>query len=67
MTQEDIIRMAREASVWLDHSNKPEKHMDFLKRFAAFVFEHGRQEGMKQERALWPLTKLGREVEAQRP
>jgi len=41
--------------------------MDFLKRFAALVFEHGRQEGMKQERALWTLTKVGQEIEAQRP
>jgi hypothetical protein len=31
------------------------------------AFERGRQEGMKQERALWTLTKLGQEIEAQRP
>jgi hypothetical protein len=29
------------------------------------AFEQGRQEGMKQERALWTLTKLGQEIEAQ--
>ena len=29
------------------------------------AFEHGRQEGMKQERALWELSKLGQEIEAQ--
>jgi hypothetical protein len=31
------------------------------------AFEQGRQEGMKQERALWTLTKLGQEIEAQEP
>ena len=36
-----------------------------LTRFAELVFEQGRQEGMKQERALWTLTKLGQEIEAQ--
>jgi hypothetical protein len=29
------------------------------------AYEKGRQEGMKQERALWTLTKLGQEIEAQ--
>jgi hypothetical protein len=29
------------------------------------AYERGRQEGMKQERALWTLTKLGQEIEAQ--
>ena len=31
------------------------------------AFEQGRQEGMKQERALWTLTKVGQEIEAQTP
>jgi len=31
------------------------------------AYERGRQEGMKQERALWTLTKVGQEIEAQRP
>ncbi len=29
------------------------------------AYERGRQEGMKQERALWELTKVGQEIEAQ--
>ena len=29
------------------------------------AYERGRQEGMKQERALWTLTKVGQEIEAQ--
>jgi hypothetical protein len=29
------------------------------------AYEAGRQEGMKQERALWELSKLGQEIEAQ--
>jgi hypothetical protein len=67
MKQEDIIRMAREVNngkvrVWEDcHLLYP----DELERFAELVFEQGRQEGMKQERALWTLTKLGQEIEAQ--
>jgi septal ring factor EnvC (AmiA/AmiB activator) len=39
-----------------------------LERFAELVradaFEQNRQEGMKQERALWELTKLEQEIEA---
>jgi hypothetical protein len=27
------------------------------------AFEQGRQEGMRQERALWTLTKVGQEIE----
>jgi uncharacterized protein YecT (DUF1311 family) len=29
------------------------------------AYERSRQEGMKQERALWELTKVGQEIEAQ--
>ena len=29
------------------------------------AYERGRQEGMKQERALWTLAKVGQEIEAQ--
>ena len=29
------------------------------------AYEAGRQEGMKQERALWELSKLGQEIEAE--
>lgn len=29
------------------------------------AYEAGRQEGMKQERALWELSRLGQEIEAQ--
>ena len=29
------------------------------------AFEQGRQEGMKQERALWELSRIGQEIEAQ--
>jgi len=29
------------------------------------AFEQGRQEGMKQERALWELSRVGQEIEAQ--
>ena len=31
------------------------------------AYEQGRQEGMKQERALWELSRVGQEIEAQRP
>jgi hypothetical protein len=128
MTQEDIIRMAREADL-IDDSYASDWYVYQLRQFAALVaaasaaaaenkacdmgaacigcsprnadgscpdagpsgtcdcykdgfrdgmnefkecyeaqpdaFEQGRQEGMKQERALWTLTKVGQEIEAQ--
>lgn len=60
-----IIEMARESgfSEWALQTPQD------LERFAALVRaearEQGRQEGMKQERALWELSKLGQEIEAQ--
>ena len=69
-----IIEIAREAGGGLSCVAEPLEHpwkftQDELKRFAALVradaFEQGRQEGMKQERALWELSKLGQEIEAQ--
>ena len=55
MTREDIIRMAREAGFDSAH----------LTRFAELVFEQGRQQGMRQERALWELSRIGQEIEAE--
>ena len=65
-----IIEMAREAGGGLSCVAEPLEHpwkfsQSELERFAALVFEQGRQEGMKQERALWELSKLGQEIEAQ--
>jgi hypothetical protein len=37
MTQEDIIRMARQAGAWPELSETPTKDVAFLKRFAALV------------------------------
>ena len=62
-----IIEMAREANVYCTTRQPTLDAM--LERFAALVradaFEQGRQEGMKQERALWELSRLGQEIEAQ--
>ena len=61
-----IIEMAHEANVLIfDRLNLITSDIDGLKRFADLVLEQGRQEGMKQERALWTLTKLGQNIEAQ--
>jgi hypothetical protein len=65
MRYKQIVDMARQAGAWPELSETPVKDVAFLKRFAELVFEQGRQEGMKQERALWKLTKLGQEIEAQ--
>jgi hypothetical protein len=67
MRYKQIVDMARQAGAWPELSETPVKDVAFLKRFAELVFEQGRQEGMKQERALWTLTKVGQEIEAQRP
>ena len=60
------IEMAREAGI---RDCTCDGTRGCLERFAALVradaFEQGRQEGMKQERALWTLTKIGQEIEAQ--
>lgn len=49
------------------HESKVDKAITAIKEALAQpdAFEQGRQEGMKQERALWTLTKLGQEIEAQ--
>ena len=58
MNKEDIIRMAREANASFETAES-------MFKFAALVFEQGKQEGMKQEHALWKLARLGQEIEAQ--
>lgn len=65
MRYKQIVDMARQAGAWPELSETPVKDVAFLTRFAALVFEQGRQEGMKQERALWELSRIGQEIEAQ--
>ena len=66
-----IIEMAEEVGALgyvRDSGEKPHQWIftpKELERFAALVFEQGRQEGMKQERALRTLSRLGQEIEAQ--
>jgi NADH pyrophosphatase NudC (nudix superfamily) len=69
MTKDEALKLALEAleyrggSTWLKHGIAVEAIKEALAQPDAF--EQGRQEGMKQERALWTLTKLGQEIEAQ--
>ena len=65
MRYKQIVDMARQAGAWPELSETPVKDVAFLTRFAALVFEQGKQEGMKQEHALWKLARLGQEIEAQ--
>lgn len=67
VTRDELIRMAVEAGLaykmgsrwWID-AGEVDIH---LERFAEMVFEAGRQQGMKQERALWRLAKTSQEIE----
>jgi hypothetical protein len=65
MRYKQIVDMARQARAWPELSETPVKDVAFLKRFAELVFEQGKQEGMKQECALWELSRVGQEIEAQ--
>ena len=55
-------------AVWrMGGSDEPRQAITAIKEALAQpdAFEQGRQEGMKQERALWELSRLGQEIEAQ--
>ena len=79
MTKEEALKLALEAlenELAVDMSNYAEIGAAAEQMYDAInaikealaqpdAFEQGRQEGMKQERALWELTKLGQEIEAQ--
>ena len=67
MRYKQIVDMARQAGAWPELSETPVKDVAFLTRFAALVFEQGKQKGMEQEHALWKLARLGQEIEAQPP
>ena len=63
MTQEEIIEMARQAtSGKAFYGFFPQLNIDLLEAFAKLAFEKGRQQGMKQERALWELSKSSQEI-----
>lgn len=38
-----------------------------LDAFYGLAHEQGRQQGMRQERALWQLAKIGQEIENEKP
>jgi hypothetical protein len=65
VNREDIIRMAREAGIEAEADTlcRYEGFVEPLERFASLIFEQGRQQGMKQEHALWMLAKTGQEIE----
>lgn len=51
--------MAFMASIWIDDEGN---EINDLVKFAQIIFEKGRQQGMKQERALWELAKTSQEI-----
>ena len=61
MTQDDVIDMARQVARQPDRIYAPDEK-EFLYYFAKLAFEKGRQQGMKQERALWELSKSTQEI-----
>ena len=70
MTKDKALKLAlTKMEYMMQHGEwyEPEKAITAIKGALAQpdAFEQGRQEGMKQERALWELTKLGQEIEAQ--
>jgi hypothetical protein len=63
MTQDEIIEMARQAaSTKLFHEFFPNLNIGVLEAFAKLAFEKGRQQGIKQERALWELSQTSQEL-----
>jgi hypothetical protein len=51
--------MAFMACIWIDDEGN---EINDLVKFAQIIFEKGRQQGMKQERALWELAKTSQEI-----
>jgi len=72
MTKDEALKLALEALHYCEALNRP-VHEQKIHAIAAIkealaqpdAFEQGRQEGVKQERALWELSRLGQEIEAQ--
>lgn len=60
ITRDEIIEMAKQAGLnnplWLEHDYA------IVDRFANLCFEKGRQQGMKQENALWKLAETSRDI-----
>ena len=63
MKRQEIIDAANDmafmASIWIDDEGN---EINDLVKFAQIIFEKGRQQGMKQERALWKLAKTSQEI-----
>lgn len=57
MTRDEIIEMARQAGIVFDDRAFP-----FYEAFAKLCFEKGRQQGTKQENALWKLAETSRDI-----
>ena len=58
MTQDEIIELAKQADLVIAHTTYTTR----LEYFAELVFEKGRQQGMKQENALWKLSQTSQEI-----
>jgi endonuclease III len=55
MTRDEIIEIARSVNI---HKFRAKN----LEKFVEIIFEKGRQQGMKQERALWKLAETSQEL-----
>lgn len=63
MTRQEAIDVANDmafmACIWIDDEGN---EINDLVKFAQIIFEKGRQQGMKQEHALWQLAKTSQEI-----
>lgn len=67
VTRDEMLKMAQASGLvdlyphglWID-AHRPGGELD---KFFEMAFEAGRQQGMKQERALWQLAKTSQEIE----
>lgn len=66
-TLREALELAFEETVSCIVANKCQKALAALYRLeaaAAAEYERGRQDGMKQEHALWQMQRIGQEIEA---
>ena len=68
MTQDEIIELSNQASKeWAKEYPTPEETAHqvpkrFLEIFAKLCFEKGRQQGIEQERAMWQMSQIYKEM-----
>ena len=58
ITKEEVLKIANTVGLHLGYT----EYKTQFEAFAEIVFEKGRQQGMKQEHALWQLAKTSQEI-----